>query len=30
MWSEPLPPYSIENVGDSELRVIMVELKNPR
>jgi hypothetical protein len=29
LWSEPLPPHSIENVGDTELRVIMVELKNP-
>jgi hypothetical protein len=27
-WSEPLPPHSLENVGDIELRVIMVELKN--
>ena len=27
LWSEPLPPHSIENVGDDELRVIMVELK---
>jgi len=27
LWSEPLPPHSVENVGDSELRVIMVELK---
>lgn len=26
-WSEPLPPHLIENVGDAELRVIMVELK---
>ena len=27
-WSEPLPPHLIENVGDAELRVIMVELKS--
>jgi hypothetical protein len=27
LWSEPLPPHSIENVGQHELRVIMVELK---
>jgi hypothetical protein len=27
LWSEPLPPHSIENVGDTDLRVIMVELK---
>lgn len=26
-WSEPRPPHSIENVGDLELRVLMVELK---
>jgi hypothetical protein len=28
LWSEPLPPHSVENVGDDELRVVMVELKN--
>jgi hypothetical protein len=28
-WSEPLPAHSIENVGQNELRVIMVELKFP-
>jgi quercetin dioxygenase-like cupin family protein len=27
LWSEPLPPHSIENVGENDLRVIMVELK---
>jgi quercetin dioxygenase-like cupin family protein len=27
-WSEPLPPHSIENVGETDLRVIMVELKD--
>lgn len=27
LWSEPLPPHSLENVDDSELQVIMVELK---
>lgn len=26
-WSGPLPPHSIENVGERDLRVIMVELK---
>ena len=26
-WSDPLPPHSIENVGETDLRVIMVELK---
>jgi hypothetical protein len=28
LWSEPLPPHSIENVGETDLRVIMVELKD--
>ena len=28
LWSGPRPPHSIENVGDMELRVIMVELKD--
>jgi hypothetical protein len=28
LWSEPLPPHSIENVGEHELLVIMVELKD--
>jgi hypothetical protein len=27
-WSKPLPPHSIENVGETELRVIMIELKD--
>jgi hypothetical protein len=27
LWSAPLPPHYVENVGDSELRVIAVELK---
>jgi hypothetical protein len=27
LWSEPLPPHSIENVGEADLHVIMVELK---
>jgi quercetin dioxygenase-like cupin family protein len=27
VWSEPLPPHSVENVGDDELHVVMVELK---
>jgi hypothetical protein len=26
-WAGPLPPHSVENVGDGELRVIMVECK---
>jgi catechol 2,3-dioxygenase-like lactoylglutathione lyase family enzyme len=28
LWSGPFPPHSLENVGDAELRVIMVELKD--
>lgn len=28
-WSPPLPPHSIENVGGGEIRLIMVELKEP-
>jgi hypothetical protein len=27
LWSAPLPPHYVENVGDTELRVIAVELK---
>lgn len=27
-WSEPFPPHSVENVGDSEIRVISIELKD--
>lgn len=27
LWSEPLSPHSLENVGTAELRVISVELK---
>jgi mannose-6-phosphate isomerase-like protein (cupin superfamily) len=27
MWSPPLPPHSLENVGATEIRVISVELK---
>jgi hypothetical protein len=27
VWSEPLPPHSLENVGTTEIRVISVELK---
>jgi hypothetical protein len=30
LWSEPLPPHSLENVGETELLVLMVELKNRR
>jgi hypothetical protein len=28
LWSGPRPPHSIENVGETELRVLMVELKD--
>jgi hypothetical protein len=28
LWSGPLPPHSLENVGETELRVLMVELKH--
>jgi quercetin dioxygenase-like cupin family protein len=27
VWTPPLPPHSVENVGGGELRVIAVELK---
>jgi hypothetical protein len=27
LWSDPIPSHSLENVGDAELCVIMVELK---
>ena len=29
LWSAPMPPHSVENVGTGELRVIVVELKDP-
>lgn len=28
VWSSPLPPHTLENVGESELRAISIELKN--
>lgn len=28
LWSGPLPPHTLENVGESELQVISVELKS--
>jgi mannose-6-phosphate isomerase-like protein (cupin superfamily) len=28
VWSGPLAPHTLENVGESELRVISVELKS--
>jgi hypothetical protein len=27
LWSDPFPPHALENVGDAELRVIMIEIK---
>jgi hypothetical protein len=29
LWSEPLPPHTLENVGDDLIHVIVVELKGP-
>lgn len=28
-WSGPLPPHTLENVGNCELRVIAIEQKSP-
>ncbi|HJZ62371.1 MAG TPA: hypothetical protein VKD47_09465 [Miltoncostaeaceae bacterium] len=28
LWAGPFPPHSVENVGEADLRVIMVELKD--
>ena len=28
LWSAPVPPHTVENVGAEELRVIVVELKD--
>jgi len=28
VWSEPLPPHSVENVGEADLRVLRIELKD--
>jgi len=27
LWSAPLPPHALENVGEMDLRVISVEVK---
>jgi predicted metal-dependent enzyme (double-stranded beta helix superfamily) len=27
VWIDPLPPHSVENVGDSEIHLVSVELK---
>lgn len=29
LWSGPLPPHTLENVGDRELHVIAIEQKQP-
>jgi len=29
LWSEPVPPHTLENVGDGLIHVIVVELKSP-
>ena len=29
VWSEALPPHTLENVGGAEIRVISVEIKQP-
>jgi quercetin dioxygenase-like cupin family protein len=28
IWSPPLPPHSVENIGNSQIRVISVEIKD--
>jgi quercetin dioxygenase-like cupin family protein len=28
VWTPPLPPHSVENIGASEIHVLMVELKH--
>ncbi|GAA4281461.1 hypothetical protein [Gaetbulibacter aestuarii] len=28
LWSEPLPPHTLENVGSADIHLISVELKN--
>jgi hypothetical protein len=30
LWSGPLPPHTLENVGNLELRAISVELKSAK
>lgn len=27
-WLEPLPPHTVENLGDAEIRIYIVELKS--
>ncbi|MGB8542700.1 MAG: hypothetical protein WCD49_13785 [Candidatus Acidiferrales bacterium] len=28
VWTDPLPPHSVENVGGSEIHLVSIELKN--
>lgn len=28
LWSEPLPPHAVKNIGETDLHVISVEIKN--
>ena len=28
LWSEPIPPHTLENIGDRVIHVIAVELKD--
>jgi len=30
LWSEPIPPHTLENVGDRLIHAIVVELKEIR
>jgi hypothetical protein len=29
-WTDPLPPHTVENVGGSQLSILIVELKNTK
>lgn len=29
IWASPLPPHYVQNIGDTELHIIAVELKGP-
>lgn len=29
VWTPPLPPHTLENVGTNEIRIIAVEIKKP-
>lgn len=28
VWTDPLPPHSVENIGDSEIHLLSIELKH--